>query len=298
MKKYLYILLTVAAAFAASCTDEIPNKADYDFTPDPAALPTVGLTLGAVGPFDAALTGSVTLGSDTIVLQKGFVYATTADFANEKAVVANQQTFQAKIANLESGATYYAKAYVATHNGVAYSSPVTIATKVVTTIFDIQTATSSVSDWLAFGNEITTIDKDGDEEDWMLTYYDDDHTQAAFISFSWYSNTALTPENYLLLPPYSIVTSGIFIVTIEAADPSYPAEKVKLIVSDAPITADNCRDAEVIATHTLANGNPYTISADIPASYDGKTVYLGIAHYDCTDQYALVLTGIKVVHAE
>jgi hypothetical protein len=294
MKKYLYILLTVAAAFAASCTDEIPNKADYDFTPDPAALPTVGLEIGDVEFFNAAFTGNVTPGSDT-VLQKGFVYATTADFANEKAVVANQQTFQATITNLESGATYYAKAYVVTYNGTAYSSVTPFVTKSLVSLLNIQTATSSVSDWLAFGNEITTIDKDDDGKDWMLTYYDEAETQAAFISYSWY-NAALTPENYLLLPPYTIVENGAFAVTIEAADPDYPAEKVKLIVSDAPITADNCRDAEVIATHTLTDGNPYTITADIPASYDGKTVYLGIAHYDCTDQFAVVLTGIRVYY--
>ncbi|MDR2358761.1 MAG: hypothetical protein LBD87_03020 [Prevotellaceae bacterium] len=298
MKKYLYILFTFAAPFLVSCSDEIPNKADYDFTPNPAALPTVGITLGKVGAYDAAFTGSVTLGSDTFVLQRGFVVSTTADFAQEKVVEADAQAFQTTINGLESGKTYYAKAYVATYNGVAYSNATSFNTKVVTPLFDIQTATSTVAEWMNFGNAISVIDKDGDGRSWNLTYYDAGGTQAVLISYSWYNNSVLTPENYLLLPPYTINSNGLFIVTIEAADPDYPEEKVKLIISGAPITSDNCRAAEVLATHTLANGNPYTINADIPEKYDGEAVYLGIAHYDCTDQYALLLTGIKVVHEE
>ena len=297
MKKYIYILLTVVAPFMASCSDDILNKSDYDFTPNPAALPTVGITLGKVGAYNVAVTGSVTFGSDTTVLQKGFVLSATADFATEKVIKVDAQTFQVEVNNLESGATYYVKAYVATHNGIAYSNASQFTTKVVVALFDIQTETSPVSDWSAFGNEITTIDKDGDGRNWGLTYYDAGRTQACLLSYSWY-NAPLTPENYLLLPPYTISASGVFIVTIEAADPDYPEEKVKLIASNAPITSDNCRAAEVLAEHTLANGNPYTISADIPEKYDGGNVYLGIAHYDCTDQYAVVVTGIKVVHVE
>jgi hypothetical protein len=297
MKKYIYILFTIVAPFLASCSDDTLNKSDYDFTPNAAALPTVSLTLGAVGPFDAAFTASVTLGSDTLVLQKGFVYSATADFATETVVKSNAQTFPAKIDKLESDATYYAKAWVATHNGIAYSAPVSFTTLAVTTLFDIQTATATIDEWEAFDETISTIDKDGDGYDWGLTYYDAEETQAAFISFSWYSS-ALTPENYLLLPPYEINTNGIFLVTIEAADPDYPEEKVKLIISDAEITADNCRDAEVLAEHTLEDGDPYTITANIPEAYNGAPVYLGIAHYDCTDWYAVVLTGVRVVHAE
>lgn len=298
MKKYIYILLTVVALFPASCADDILNKADYDFTPDPAALPTVGITLGEVSVYTATVTGSVTFGSDTTVLQKGFVVSATADFAKETVVKANTQAFQSTLNQLESGATYYVKAYVATHNGIAYSSASQFTTKAVVALFDIQTGTSSIDDWTAFGSAISTIDKDGDGQDWELTYYDAGQTQACLISYSWYNGSALTPENYLLLPAYTISTSGIFIVTIEAADPDWPQEKVKLIASNAPITADNCRDAEVLATHTLADGDPYTIQAEIPEEYDGKNVYLGIAHYDCTDKYAVVVTGIKVVHVE
>jgi hypothetical protein len=295
MKKYIYILFTIVAPFLANCSDDIPNKADYDFTPNTANLPTVGITPGKVGAYEATFTGNIIPGSDTIILQKGFVVSTTAGFAEETVVKAGEQAFEATIGGLESGATYYVKAYAATHNGIAYSSAVSFSTKVVTPLFDIQTATSTIDQWEAFN--YTTIDKDGDDNDWILTYYDQEGTQVALISYSWY-NDPLKPENYLLLPPYTINSNGIFIVTIEAADPDYPEEKVKLIASSAPITSDNCRDAEVLAIHTLADGEPYTINADIPESYNGNPIYLGIAHYDCTDWYALVVTGIKVVHAE
>jgi hypothetical protein len=297
MKKYFYILFILVAPFLAGCSDEIPNKADYDFTPNAANLPAVSITLGKVGAYDAAFTGIVTSGSSEAILQKGFVISTTADFTEETVVKVGEQAFEATIGDLESGAIYYVRAYAATYDGVAYSSAVSFNTKVVTPLFDIQTATATIAEWSAFGNTVSTIDKDGDGRGWALTYYNSAQTQAAYISYSWYS-APLTPENYLLLPPYTISSNGIFIVTLEAADPGYPKEKVKLIASSAPITSDNCRDAEVLAIHTLADGNPYTINADIPESYNGNPIYLGIAHYDCTDWYALVVTGIKVVHAE
>jgi hypothetical protein len=298
MKKYIYLLVSIAF-LASSCTDDALNKADYDFTPDPTALPTtVTVAFDNVGAFNATLTGSVTFGADTTFLQKGFVVSTTPDFAQERVVKANAQTFQAEI-ELESGTTYYAKAYVATYNGTAYSNAVQFSTKVVTTIFNVQTSTTSLGDWSSFADECTLIDKDEDGQNWRLSYYDEEETKGSLLSYSWY-NSPLEPENYLLLPAVELTTNGngIFFVTIEAADPDYPEEKVKLIISDAPITADNCRDAEVLAEHTLANGNPYTIQADIPESYNNSTVYLGFAHYDCTDQYAVVVTGIRVAHIE
>jgi hypothetical protein len=301
MKKYISLFLSIALlAVLAGCAGDELSKADYDFTPDPAALPTAVTVTAGAGIFDATLTGSVTLGSDTVVLQKGFVVSTTADFATERIVPANAQTFRATVNNLESGSTYYAKAYVATHNGTAYSNATQFSTKVVTTILDVQSATSSLSDWETFYEACTFIDKDGDESEWSLTYYDEEETQVALISYSysWYDNSPLEPENYLLLPAVTLNTGGIFIVTMEAADPDYPEEKVKLIISDAPITGANCADAEVLAEHTLEDGEPYTFNADIPESYNNGNVYLGIAHYDCTDQYAVIVTGIKVVHVE
>ena len=70
--------------------------------------------------------------------------------------------------------------------------------------------------------------------------------------------------------------------------------KFKVIISDSSITEDNCRSAEVLLTHILENYHPAAYYADIsiPSSYNGKTVYLGICHFDCTNQFILAITDI------
>ncbi|MDR3188112.1 MAG: hypothetical protein LBT94_02875 [Prevotellaceae bacterium] len=298
MKKYIYLLLSLAILASSSCTDDALSKADYDFTPSAAALPTsVTVSPSNVGAFAATLSGGVTFGADTSFLQKGFVVSATADFEKERVLKATA-AFQVKVGSLESGTTYYAKAYVVTYHGTKYSDATPFTTKSVTPILDLQTATSPLSDWETFEGAATTIDKDGDGYNWEFITYDEEKTQGAIISYSWYSNNALEPENYLLLPSVALVTDGTFLVTLEAANPNYPAEKVKLVISAEPITADNCANAEVLAEHTLEDGEPYTIEGAIPESYNNSTVYLGVAHYDCSDNYAVVVTGVKVVHVE
>jgi hypothetical protein len=126
MKKYIYLLVSIAF-LASSCTDDTPNKADYDFTPDPAALPAITVEVDNVGFTDATLTGSVTFGTDASFLQKGFVVSTAPDFAQEE-VVKTDETFQVRIDNLADDATYYVKAWIATINGTAFSEVKTFTT--------------------------------------------------------------------------------------------------------------------------------------------------------------------------
>jgi len=142
----------------------------------------------------------------------------------------------------------------------------------------------------------TEIDKDGDGYTW--NWYD-----GAITSDSWTSNgrVPLTPENYLISPAITIPAEAPN-VTLEfqvaAADDTDFREQYKVIISENPITFDNCRDADVIQdwtelTAANSDGNFSTVSFDITA-YKGKTVYIGIVHGNCTNQYYIMIRNLSV----
>lgn len=147
----------------------------------------------------------------------------------------------------------------------------------------------------------TNLDKDNDGYPWQAAQVVDGEGQPtgdiSVTSASWVSTGALTPENYLVMPPQALATDGKINFTVKAQDPDYPADKFKIIISDSEITLANCRDAEALHTHTLADGNQYSKEIDIPASYNGKTIYVGICHFDCTDAFRINLEKIEISHA-
>jgi hypothetical protein len=167
------------------------------------------------------------------------------------------------------------------------------------TLLNLNAETTTLSEWDIFLKEFKVIDSDGDGITWKYWWHDDAHTKHVFGSESRDRNTQapLTPENYLLLPPLSIGTNGKFTFIAQAGSSNSPREKFKVIISDIRMTTGVfARGATVLHTHTLTDTNPYTQTLDIPASYNGSTVYLGIAHFECAAQDILWIPQLKVEH--
>ena len=79
--KFLASLFIVAFA-TVSCTEDV-IKADYDYTGDSSKLPALTLTLGEItGASVECFGASVYVGSDTLILEKGFICATDAEGIN------------------------------------------------------------------------------------------------------------------------------------------------------------------------------------------------------------------------
>ena len=83
---------------------------------------------------------------------------------------------------------------------------------------------------------------------------------------------------------------------------SYYQEKYRIIVSDKPITLENCQSAEVVRDWTPLTENHVSLqfqqeTVDL-TKFAGKTIYIGFVHGDCTDLYALVLESIKLTSYE
>lgn len=289
--KFLASLFVVAFA-TVSCTEDVV-KSDYDYVPDVSKLPTLTLNVGAITGSTVALTGTLTpVGTDTAIIEKGFVCAKNADFTmnvvSKKVVSAN---LSGVMDNLAGDTDYFVKSYAVTINGIAYSEVKTFKTRKLVVVAEVDTTNLAT-----YAESFSSIDKDGDGSDWELEYLDKEETKLGFVSYSWY-DAALTPENYLLFPSINI-PSGVILpeltVTLSPADVKFPAEGYKLIISDVAITSENVANATVLKSGKLTKDG-VVLKISIPDSFIGKTIYLGLAHYDCTDMYAIIYKGHKFV---
>jgi len=144
----------------------------------------------------------------------------------------------------------------------------------------------------------TNIDKDGDGYSW--NYYS---TVPSITSDSYLDDVGpVLPENYLISPAINIPANAqnvalYFQVAAGASGTDYK-EHYKVIISENEITFDNCRNADVLQDWTeltdANRGKKFTdVSIDMTA-YKGKTVYIGILHGDCTDQYYILVRNLSV----
>ncbi|MDO9153204.1 MAG: hypothetical protein Q7U47_05770 [Paludibacter sp.] len=290
--KILTLYFLVATLYLVGCTDEI-LKSNYDYVPDASKLPKVTLSIRTIGGAAVTCTGNAVFGSDTTIIERGFVCSTDAEFkAGFISAVSDENIFSGFVKGLNQQTDYFAKAYVITRNGIAYSGLQTFKTRKLVNILDV-----NVDNLKDYSDLFSFIDKDGDKYGWELADYNEEKTQTCFVSYSWYNNKVLTPENYLLFPPFtfsSTVTHPQLTVSLEVGDENYPAEVFKIIASDKPITLANSSQATELYKGTLTKeGIVKTVF--LPESLVGKTAYLGICHFDCTDNFALIYTGHKIV---
>jgi hypothetical protein len=290
LKSFIFFLLAV---FVLACQEEVV-KEDYEIL-DPSKSPSV--TTGEpvqISSNFAVLSGT----SQGDNVEKGVLLATNAELNSASVfTVSSEDELQVRASGLAPSTQYYYAAFgVSAEGGSSVGEVKSFTTLEGVVEFVINYETSSLDDWENGGFE--TIDMDGDGEDWGLTYYNEAAGQVAYASYSW-SGSPLTPENYLVFPEMQFNGQfGVFNFTIQAGDPDWFAEKVKLVVSDQPITAENAREAEVIFTHTLENGNLFTASVDVPATYEGNPVYFALVHTEVTDNYVIYFLGANFSYAK
>lgn len=141
----------------------------------------------------------------------------------------------------------------------------------------------------------TIIDKDGDGHNW--NWYDGAATSDSYISGG---VGAVTPENYLVSP---LIEIGSRMSTVELSfelavgDEDFPEEAYSVVVSESPITLENCRNATVVKDWTTLDASYYdftTVKVDLSA-YKGKSIYIAFIHGHCTDCYYILLKNVKVI---
>ena len=141
----------------------------------------------------------------------------------------------------------------------------------------------------------TLVDKDDDGSNWGITGYGEafEGSGVAYSeSYDIATYTALTPDNWAISP--AIDLDGIEEASVSfyaaGADSGYADEVFAIYagVSPDPDAMTKLTD-DITVTGDWAN-----YGADL-SDFAGETIYVAIRHYNCTDQYALVIDQFEVL---
>lgn len=146
----------------------------------------------------------------------------------------------------------------------------------------------------------TTIDHDGDGNNWFL-HYDSVDDINVMASRSW-DSTALTPENYLITPQLNLPSLGegetvMVSYHVAASGNNFYEEHYKVVISTTGNDAGDFIDDHIVFEETLtaAESGWGFASREIDISgFAGAPVYIAIVHYDCTDQDRLLINNFSV----
>ncbi len=153
----------------------------------------------------------------------------------------------------------------------------------------------------------TFIDADGDGNLWSrestLHTYSGGYALTS-ASYDTRTYNILYPDNWAFTPPVTLTSNNYLSFWVRAQDPNYPAEHYAVYITDDAPTAANLGDCTVLlAEQEYPNGNYVALAGDgyyqryviqIPSSFDGKTVYIGFRHFNCSDQFQLTLDDVAV----
>lgn len=119
----------------------------------------------------------------------------------------------------------------------------------------------------------------------------------SLVSFSFIDaiNAAVTPNNLVTSPLINLSTASPTNLKLTydlATHPSWPAEKYSIYVTTTNV-ASSIITSTPVYTETVSGGGFLSRSIDLSA-FAGQQVYISFRHYDCYDQYFLVIDNIKV----
>lgn len=142
----------------------------------------------------------------------------------------------------------------------------------------------------------TLNDADGDSHNWELVTTDDGfppHSGTNAASSASYDDVALTPDNYLITPQFTIPANNYSLkFWVSPQDQSYPEEKYAVLVSttgNAPADFTEVFSETLTTTDTSYKENTISLAA-----YSGQTIYIAFRHFDCTDLFWLKLDDISI----
>ena len=145
----------------------------------------------------------------------------------------------------------------------------------------------------------TIIDADQDGNNWEHISVQGDlssgHTgTGAYASYSYENSTydALTPNNWLVTPAIELSGTSSLTYWFTVAE-SYPGDHYGVYVSTTSATDTSAFTLLFEETPTAAHGTWTMRTVDL-TSYAGNTVYIAFRHFNCTDQFLVVLDDITV----
>lgn len=137
----------------------------------------------------------------------------------------------------------------------------------------------------------SSVDKDGDGWKWQAGPWTPHDGVKHATSASYGDSGPLNPDNWLILPQLTNV--GQISYWVCAQDWQYAAEKYGVFVSTTGTAPEDFQ--EVFSEVMTAKSPGQWSNREIDLSQFTGPVYIAFRHWDCTDQWYLVLDEIKVI---
>ena len=142
----------------------------------------------------------------------------------------------------------------------------------------------------------TTIDADGDGYNWQVSQARS-HSGSYCVQSASYdngTNTALTPDNWLISP--EVTLGGSMTFWVRGQDPNYPAEHFAVFLSqDGNDDPSKFTQIYPATGEEIATGEYVQHTVDL-SKYKG-TGYLAIRHFNVTDQFILNIDDIQILES-
>lgn len=147
----------------------------------------------------------------------------------------------------------------------------------------------------------SVIDNDGDGYNWDYVYYTSsamgNNGSTGFMSSASYINNvgALTPDNWLILPAFTLPAGSDFDLSWYALgydNSSYYMENYSVYVSTTGNTVSDFTGTTPVYTGTTSQ--TYTKYTANLSSYAGQTIYVAFRHHNTTDMYQLHLDDLRI----
>ncbi len=147
------------------------------------------------------------------------------------------------------------------------------------------------------GEEIPwmVVDADGDGNNWGIGQWSsDENTTNCAYSNSYINNVgAVTPDNWLISPAFTLGANGKLTFDVKGQDPSYAAEHYGVYVTEN-VEAENFSAEDYTSLYEAESTAAWeNIEVDM-AAYEGKTVRVAFRHWNITDMFIIKMDNIKV----
>lgn len=141
-----------------------------------------------------------------------------------------------------------------------------------------------------------TVDADGDGNNWTFDYLRGEGAgfgeSDGFAASASYINDALTPDNWLISPAFTLPSEGGLKLSwfVKAQDANYADENYSVYIST---TGNNVSDFTTAVYTGMPTGVWNRQIVDL-TSYAGQTIYVAFRHYNCTDMFWLDIDNFRI----
>lgn len=160
----------------------------------------------------------------------------------------------------------------------------------------VPTAKEYTEDFESGTGDFTQIDANADGQGWVYMNGEVKSNSGTGVmqSYSWVPEGvgAVTPDNWLVTP--LAILDGTFSFWASAQDGEWTDEHFAVYVSTKG--SESADDFEMVSEEFVTSGFPQEYTVDL-SSYEGKTGYIAIRHFNCYDNFAMVVDDISFTMA-